>query len=306
MIAIGRFLFIAAFAVTTSGLKVNDASATKTASAGAGFTELESGVYCGNRGGVANSNDFSTNIESRDVQACADYVLSVQGCGHQFNYGNGDGWCDCVPQTTEGGVCDRTPYSYSDYRVYELTDQTAVATPPPQAPAPALDEDFGAVDDHSFDAPESSAAAAEKTGSRYNKAQTRLSNRETKKNVRTNAKETARGLAAAARANARAVKAGAFQDKVRNRNREKAQGVLSKYAAQKTKRGNKRAGKQAAWDAHEAGDGSRDQVLATKAADLKERLSGHLNTEVGNSKMGNLESYLPEEAQAAVEAARER
>jgi len=51
---------------------------------------------CGNRGGWGHNNRFSTNVGPYNLPACMAYVNSQRGCSKSFNYGVGDGWCDCV------------------------------------------------------------------------------------------------------------------------------------------------------------------------------------------------------------------
>jgi hypothetical protein len=82
---------------------------------------------CFNRGGVGGSNQFSKNVGSRNPQACANYVHSVQGCGSWFSYGFLDGWCDCVRETSANpeGYCKPTTKgsaAKNQYAIYEIRE----------------------------------------------------------------------------------------------------------------------------------------------------------------------------------------
>lgn len=87
------------------------------------FVEVHTNRLCYNRGGAGGSNQFSRNVGENQLQACADHVQSVRGCGRWFSYGALDGWCDCVKGDdrclpTSQGEAEKRKYS-----VYQIRDQ---------------------------------------------------------------------------------------------------------------------------------------------------------------------------------------
>jgi hypothetical protein len=97
------------------------------------YSPKASGKVCTNRGAVAGSSKYSTNFWNKcagktcSADACAAYVQSTPGCGKWFNYGQNDGWCDCVKEGD--GPCTESEYIGYGYGVYKLDHQ-----PPPPSP----------------------------------------------------------------------------------------------------------------------------------------------------------------------------
>jgi len=88
------------------------------------------GSLCLNRGGVGGSNAYSENVGERNIGACASRVAATPGCGRWFNYGNLDGWCDCVPAIWAGAgdchiVADSNPSIYSVYALEATCDSSS-------------------------------------------------------------------------------------------------------------------------------------------------------------------------------------